>query len=192
VKLFALFAFAASGCSFSLSFESDDSGLPALHDGAVDAPIDARIDAAVIDAAPPIDAGPDAMQTWVQIETITIPCNGTNVMSTNLLASGVTYRLRASGTCIANDNNNSGADAEYVGYNFLNGPFDTSSNVDCGIAVNDTTPGQDKLPDWGAYTSSHNYQTMWMGLGARITVMFHDPDFDNNEGSLTLAIDAFQ
>lgn len=196
VNLLALVGFvalAASGCSFSLSFDPrEDAQLPAIRDGQSDAPVDARVDAPVIDAAPPIDAAPDAMPTWVQLETLTIPCDGSEVMSMNMLANSTTYRLRASGTCTVNDNNNSRGDAEYVGYNVGGGPFDAASNVDCGMAVNDTTPGPTKLPRWGNYTSSHNYETMWMGLGARITVKFHDAEYDNNEGSLTLAIDAFQ
>ncbi|MFN0251358.1 MAG: hypothetical protein ACKV2T_31070 [Kofleriaceae bacterium] len=178
-----------AGCTFSVKLDGTSDG--PLADARVDA-IDApSTDAALVDAVLPVDAGPDAMPTWIEIEVVSVPCTGTEVASTMLLQPNTTYRLRASGQCISNTNGPSRADAEYAAWNYTF-PVDSSSGVDLGLAVNDTTPGDTKLPDWGSYASSHEYTTMWVGLGAPITVMFHDPDFSNNAGTLSLAIDAFQ
>ena len=66
------------------------------------------------------------------------------------------------------------------------------SNIDAGLAIDDTTPGMTKLPAWGTYTTSHSYQVEWTGTGAAITAMFHEPNFSNNNGGLTLEILALQ
>lgn len=187
MKLAAMLAL-ASGCTFSIKIEATDDA--SVIDSSSNNSIDARTDALPTDAAPPIDAGPDAMPMWTLLETIVVPCDGTEVLSTNVLAASVTYRLRSIGECVTNDSNNSHGDAEYV-YNQF-GTNSSSQSVDCGLAINDTTPDVEKLPDWGAYQSSHNYTATYLGLGARIIAKFHDPNYSNNSGQLTLAIDHLQ
>jgi hypothetical protein len=151
---------------------------------------DAMIDAA-IDASP--DAPPDAPPVWTTIDTLTVSCRGTTLMSSVVLQQNVMYKLRATGECIANDQNGSKADADYVGYNInQNVPLDTVSNVDSGIAIDDTTPGPSKQPKWGTFTATHAYEVMWPGAGAVVTVRFHSSDYTNNSGSLTLQIQALQ
>lgn len=147
-----------------------------------DAPIDAVIDAA-IDAPPP---------TWVLVETLSVPCGGTVITSSTVLQSTGTYRLRASGTCVANTANGSRMDAEYVGYNVVSPPADVAQGVDIGLAVDDPTPGSIKQPRWGGYTSSHVYERPWSGTGATITARMHDAEYDNNSGSVSLEIYALQ
>lgn len=189
VKSAAVIALLASGCTFSIQLEPAD-GPPAPDDARADAAVDAAIDAPPLDAILPIDASPDAMPDWVQIDMISVPCIGTEIMSSASLAAGTMYRLRATGTCIANDGDDVRGDAEYIYNNF--GTVDSSGGVDMGIAVNDTTPGTEKLPRWGSYTNTHVYSAMWVGLGATVVVKYHDPNYNNNSGELTLFIDAFQ
>jgi len=187
-RLYPALIIGTTACTFSIKIEATDDA--SILDSSSNNSIDARTDALPGDAAPPIDAGPDAMPAWTLLETIVVPCDGTEVLSTNVLAASVTYRLRASGECVTNDSNNSHGDAEYV-YNQF-GTSSSSQSTDCGIAINDTTPGMDKLPNWGGYQSSHNYSATYLGLGARIIAKFHDPNYDNNDGQLTLAIDHLQ
>lgn len=189
VKSVAFLVMLTSGCTFAVELGGASDG--AMPDGAR---ADARtIDSMTgpIDAVLPIDAGPDAMPMWVQLEVLVVPCSGMSVISNTALEIGVSYRLRASGNCIANVTFTSRADAEFTGYN-LGIPDDDAGGVDMGIAINDTTPGASKLPDWGSYASSHEYTALWVGLGAPITAMFHDPDFSNNSGMLAVAIDAYR
>ena len=175
------------GCSFHPNNVGSTDGAPATSDaapGTHDAQHGAAADAA-------IDAPPDAPLTWVTVETLTIPCLAQGVPSTTVLASGVTYHLRASGECITATSSGSKSDAEYIGYN-ITSPVDVYSGVDYGIAINDLTEGLTKQPHWGDYTTTHTYEVSWVGAGATITAEYHDADNTNNSGSLTLEIVAYQ
>jgi hypothetical protein len=144
VKSAALLGLVA-GCTFSVKLDGASEGPAADARVDIDAP---SIDAALVDAVLPVDANPP-MPTWVQIETLSVPCTGTEVVSTTLLQPNTTYRLRASGQCIANTTGPSRADAEYAAWNYTT-PSNSPSGIDLGLAVNDTTPGGTKLPDWGS------------------------------------------
>jgi len=133
-----------------------------------------------------VDAGTPG---WMVIETISVPCNG-QVKVSQVLASGVTYRVRASGQC--NVDQFLGidvlADAEYQGTLI---PRDKDNNIDTGIAINDTTLGSTKFPHWGNYTSTHSYEISGPGQGAPITLRYHDKAnnaYGNNSGALTIEI----
>ena len=185
----------ASACGFELRARDLPTGIDAsaddaaqLDDGHPDTTSDVTPDA-MPDASP--DAPPDAPPMWTDVETRTIPCSGASVTSTTVLIAGVTYRLRASGTCIVNDVNNSQADPDWHYFN-LGTPRDTEAGVDNGIAIDDATPGASKLPSWGAYSSAHTYTVDWVGGGAVITARYHDSNYSNNSGSLTLTIQALQ
>lgn len=187
----------AAGCGFNASTGgTGDPNIDAANvDAAVDAPADRTIDAAidapvVIDA--PIDAAIDAPPPmWTVVETLPVSCLNVASTSTFVLLAGVTYRLQASGNCVANTANGSRGDAEYVGYN-INNLLDTAGGIDTGIAVNDLTPGSTKNPRWGAYTATHEYEVMWLGTGTTITANVHADNYSNNSGSLTLKILALQ
>jgi hypothetical protein len=194
MRLAVLVAFVLPACGFSAPQGKPGNGGVTADAPAIDSPVapmpDAAIDAA-IDAAP--DAPPDAPPVWTTIDTLTVSCRGMTLTSNVVLQQGTTYKLRASGECIANDQNGSKADAEYVGYNInQNVPLDSVSNVDNGIAVNDTTTGTTKDPRWGMFASNHQYEVMWPGTGAAITVKYHSADYSNNSGSLTLQIQSLQ
>jgi len=184
----------AAGCGFNAGTGSGtgDPDIDAANvDAAVDGPTDPTIDAPLaIDA--PIDAAVDApAPMWTVVETLTVSCLNLTSTSTYVLLAGVTYRLQASGSCVANTANGSRGDAEYVGYN-INNLVDTAGGVDTGIAVDDLTPGSTKNPRWGAYTATHEYEVMWMGTGTTITAKVHADNYSNNSGSLTLKILALQ
>ncbi len=148
-------------------------------------------DASHVSADAAIDAPPDAPKRWVTLEMLTVPCLNQGIPSTTVLASGVTYHLRASGECITNTSSGSKSDAEYIGYNITQ-PVDVYSGVDYGIAINDLTEGSTKQPHWGDYTTTHVYEVSWVGAGATITAEYHDADNTNNSGSLSLEILSYQ
>lgn len=136
------------------------------------------------------DAAPDAPPlAWVAVESITVPVNGTQVMSAMTMQSGVAYRLRASGTFVIQSESGTQGDAEWWNFASLQ---DGVSGVDVGLAVNDTAVNTTRTPKWGAYQSSHVYEVDWTGNGARLVAMLHDGNYGNNTGSLTLTILAWQ
>jgi hypothetical protein len=126
---------------------------------------------------------------WTVVETLTVPGDGSNVVSQMVLEGNVAYRLRASGTFNMNTNLDWMADAEY--YNFA-APIDAVSGVDLGIGVDDATVDAVRAPHWGDYADSHVYEIDFPGTGAAITANYHDAVTYDNEGSLTLAILAWQ
>jgi hypothetical protein len=139
----------------------------------------------------PDAATPDAsVPGWMVIETISVPCSGQVVASQTMLATGVTYRVRASGQCKVGSFLGADilADAEYQGTLL---PRDKDNNIDTGIAINDTTLGSNKFPHWGNYTSTHRYEISGPGQGAPITLRYHDNAtnaYGDNTGALTIEI----
>ncbi len=173
-------AIGLAGCGFTASKGSsgDKTDATPPRDASVESPL-------------PIDAPPDAPPVWTVVNTLQVPCTNASVTSTFVLLAGVMYKLHASGECITNTANNAKGDAEYLGYN-IGLTLDSVSNVDSGIAVNDPTPGPAKEPRWGSFTTTHEYEVMWMGSGATIVAKFHSADYSNNSGSLTLQILSLQ
>ena len=151
---------------------------PANNDAATsvtDAAIDAEIDAPV-----------DAPATWQVIETITVDsANPTPVSSKTVLAAGVVYHLRASGSLTATIDGLPG-DADYWDFNQ---PKDNGCCEDIGLGIDDLVVNDlDTRPNWGAYTTTHVYEVEWTGNGAVIQALFQDTVYGNNAGSLTLEI----
>jgi hypothetical protein len=145
-------------------------------------------DASPPDASPPDAALPDAGP--VLLETLTIPCDGTTVVSSTVLTNGVTFTLRASGTCTV-ANNVPGpdvlGDAEFFDTDFSN-PQDSFAGTDLGIAIDDDVLDDPKSPKWGSFDISHIYSIDFIGSGSTISLNFHDPNFSNNSGDLTVEI----
>lgn len=151
------------------------------------------------DARPRTDAGPDPFDGAppspdaapiepVLLDTLTIPATGEIVTSTAVLETSASYRLVAQGVVDVRDGDYSG-DADYWWSNdlgFIGG--DSSGGVDLGLAIDDTTIDGNRSPDWGDYTDSHIYQASMTGTGSTLTAQFHDPNYGNNGGSLTLEI----
>lgn len=162
-------------------------GQPGPEDASTELPVDAR------DPRP--DAPPDAPPEppmWRVVETLMVPCTGVTVTSNVVLDPETPYRLRATGTCVANDNSGSRADAEYAGWGLFGGVSDVVSQVDIGIAIDDPTPRPSNQPDWGSATLAHDYVVDWPGTGRPLSATFHDPDLTNNSGQLTLTILAYR
>jgi len=178
---------ACCGCSFSPGKFGGGGSSDVIDAPLDDSSADARLTDASPDGAP---IGSDAM--WVDIETMQVPCLSATVTSTHVLAAGVTYRLRTSGTCVIGSNGLLG-DAEY--WNFNNGtPTDIAANgtIDIGIAINDPTMDLPKQPHWGNYTSGHVYQIDWIGAGSTIDALYHEQGPSNNSGNITLVIQSLQ
>jgi hypothetical protein len=137
---------------------------------------------------------------FVLVETIPVPRFGAVRTSTAVLQSGVTYKLRASGTITVADGSPCPfADAEFERFDasgsdscgiFGDLAFD---GTDTGIGVNDSVLDGAKFPKWGAYTTSHEYTIDFVGLGAPITVMYHDCPgcTGDNTGPNTLQLEIF-
>jgi hypothetical protein len=93
--------------------------------------VDAAGDAtqATVDAPP--DSPPQTNKSWVVIETLTVPVNGTSVTSQTALTNGVTYHLRASGTFVIQSSQ--GTLAEFWDFANTAGPQEGVAGVDCGM-----------------------------------------------------------
>ncbi len=186
------------GCSFDPSTRlSDDTGSDGGSGPRADAdPAPPDADPAAPDAGPGVPDGaagePDAAPptpTYQIIETLTVAVNGSSTVSTTVLNSGETYRLRVSGTFIISTGNQWEADAEYFDFGNLPSSLqDTVTGVDNGVAVDDTTVNSTRTPQWGAYQADHVYEIDFVGKGATISTNLHDGNYSNNTGSLTLDI----
>jgi hypothetical protein len=140
------------------------------HDAAI-APIDAMVDV-------PGDAGP--------LATLTIPTTGAAVVSPFPLTAAVNYRIRAFGTFVINPAMGWDCDAEF--YGFPSNTMDVAGSVDVGIAIDDVDVDSTRTPRWGTYAASHVYEVTIEGKGSTISINFHDLDYSNNSGTLTVEI----
>lgn len=177
-----LIAALASACTFTPGVLA-----PERDGGADDVPGDGRR----VTSDGRTDARDAHTPSWVVVETLTVPANGVQVTSTLALDAGVTYRLRASGTWVIQNNigNGTRADAEWWNFEDLQ---DGVIGVDVGLAINDTSNDAIRTPKWGPYNPSHVYEVDWVGDGQPIVAMMHDGNYANNTGSLTLDILAWQ
>ncbi len=143
-------------------------------------------DATIGDPDSSLDAPPDAPPTWQVIETLTInSASSTAQTSTTVLANGVVYHLRASGT-LSNVIDPHPGDADYFDFT---APKDKGCCEDIGLGINDVVVAdQETQPNWGPYSPNHIYEIEWTGAGATITALFQDTFYDNNVGNLTLEI----
>jgi hypothetical protein len=125
---------------------------------------------------------------FIVLEELMVPATGGAVTSTNMLRTGIRYRLRARGTIYVDLQIM--ADAEF--WRVPEQPEDVISTVDVGLAVNDPTIDNIRTPRWGAYRNTHIYEVEWVGNGGPIVAQFHDGNFTTNSGMLTLEILARQ
>ncbi|MGE0548718.1 MAG: hypothetical protein AB7O24_13575 [Kofleriaceae bacterium] len=166
----------AVGCGFqpvSTQTAHDDAATDAANDSPMtksDADIDAPLE-----------------PEWTAIETLIVAADGTEVKSVTVLATGVEYRLRATGTWVIQNNVNPKTEADAEWWDFAN-PVTNAGGVDVGLAINDADVDGSRQPDWGAYNASHEYEVTWMGAGEQIVANIHDGNFSNDEGSLSLTI----
>jgi hypothetical protein len=187
-----LLALAASACGF------DPAGGRANQDlgpGNADASLGGQPDGASPGTADGAAGGPDAGDPGgeVKVDEFTVPSTGGEAESTFVLLAGVEYRLVVSGIVTVSDQNGGfSSDAEYYWKDSAPGSvFDGQPGeepIDIGVAIDDDDLDAAKSPDWGFPTADHVYDTVWPGANKTITATFHDPNYDNNEGSFTLRI----
>lgn len=127
--------------------------------------------------------------TPTHVETVTVPSDGSSVTSTNVLESGVTYLLEASGTANAGDTID--FDAKYSITNRI--LEDTWTDIVSGYESHganllDLKVNNDFV-DWGTYNDGHIYWLSVMGSGTPVTLQIYDIYYPNNVGSLTVDID---
>lgn len=134
-------------------------------------------------------AMPDAA---VLLDTFTVPVDGTTATSAIILVAGLHYALVASGTFTAVPPAvDPLADAEYYDMTDpIDGPkdIDTSSMIDFGLAIDQSTAVATKTVHWGAYRSDHIYTVDYVGTGTAITATLFDCCYNDNAGSLLLQI----
>lgn len=136
------------------------------------------------------DAQPDSI-TLQRRETISVPVDGHSVTSEMTLQSGRLYLLRAAGTFYIGAYPSVG-DAEYA-YDPASGHIqlhcaNDPSQTELGIGVNDSVPDSNKFPHWGPFNQSHVYVIGFVGKGAPITLNYHDCNYADNTGALSVAI----
>ncbi len=147
------------------------------------------------------------------LETVTVPSTGTTVYSTNLLQSGKSYLLVASGTyvywpsnpaglydAIANPGGAGIADAEYA----LRPPASSTPYAYNPYPYSAWIYGEDAYPPgleaaldivvdgndvyWGSANPNHNYYYIYVGTGAAASFRIFDDFYGDNSGSLTVKI----
>jgi hypothetical protein len=144
------------------------------------------IDAASSTSDAATDAALDAPKTWQVVETMQVDSASSNALtSQTMLANGVTYRLRASGT-VTNVIDDKQGDADWWDFGV---PKDNGCCEDIGLGIDDLVVNDlDTQPNWGAYSATHVYEVDWIGTGATITALYQDTYYGNNIGTITLDI----
>jgi len=127
------------------------------------------------------------------IETVTVSSDESTTTSTNVLESGVTYLLEASGTYrFANWGDYGIADAEYsnriassYGPGWVLGddvfpPTYPAHSLDININGSNV--------DWGDYNPEHVYKILFSGKGNTVDFSIYDSHYGDNSGNLTVDI----
>ena len=123
-------------------------------------------------------------QEWTLFDTITVPSNG-NPASSNVLESGVTYRLEASGTFTYNSAGD-WADAEWY---LKNGDVVKGDTEGSKPYVLDTSiDGYSMNRDWGDYNAEHIYTILLDGTGSTADFSIYDSYYGDNNGFITVEI----
>ena len=128
-----------------------------------------------------------------------VPVTGSSVVSQTALLQGITYKLKAVGSAQMEVSALFGfyeqGDAEYAFDPSFSFPFfpPTTDNcilgsVDIGLAVNSTVNSAQKSPYWGSYNTAHTYIANFIGIGAPISVNYHNCIFAGSQGLLTVQI----
>lgn len=121
------------------------------------------------------------------IETVTVPANkSTDTLSSNILASGINYILKARGVANAGDNiqfdarysYRSGSSTEWTD---LVSHYESYEATLLDLLFNGTTP-------WGDYNSSHEYEATVSGTGDYAHFKIYDIYYPNNTGNLFVDI----
>ena len=133
--------------------------------------------------------------TPTHVETVTVPSDGSSVTSTNVLESGATYLLEASGTyiywpscpefapCTADAKHSHRPSTSY-GPGWISGDALPSPWTNYLEILIDSTPVA-----WGVYNDDHVYTITHTGTGNTVGFNMLDSGYGDNSGSLTVDID---
>ncbi len=116
-----------------------------------------------------------------QLEKISVPVDGSSVVSNTILEFGIIYKLRASGTFTIGGPGFADAEYAFGDGNIYDHCNIDPSDVDLGIGVDGIR--------WGGYKSDHVYLVDFVGIGAPITISYRDCNYpDNSPGDLSVEI----
>jgi len=128
-------------------------------------------------------------------ETLIVPVDGSTITSATTLQAGKSYLLRVTGTFIIASPPCPFADAEFARFEANNTcvlpgtPQDFVGPYDIGVGINSATVNNNKGITWSTtFKPTHRYTASFVGLGAPISVNYHDTFYPDNSGSLTLEI----
>jgi len=127
--------------------------------------------------------------TQTFVETVTVPAiSSTPTTSTNPLALGTQYILKASGTADAGDGIQFDARYSYrtgssVGWTDSVSTYESYGATLLDLSFDSTTP-------WGNYSPSHAYQSLVTGDGNLASFLINDIYYPNNTGNLSVEIDS--
>jgi hypothetical protein len=132
-------------------------------------------------------------EEFAPVETLVVPTNGSSATSVMTLESGALYKIRASGTFHIGGGGDSTGDAEYADFgeiptSVIDNCGDSTSGVDLGLGINDAVNDSLKSPKWGPFSADHVYTVDFVGLGAPVTLNYHDCNYEDNVGFLTVEI----
>jgi hypothetical protein len=128
-------------------------------------------------------------------ETLSVPVDGSTIISATTLQAGKSYLLRATGTFTIATPPCPLADAEFARFETNNTcvlpgtPQDFVGAYDVGVGINSPIANNNKGITWATtFNPTHQYTVSFAGLGAPINVNYHDTLYSDNSGSLTLEI----
>jgi len=128
-------------------------------------------------------------------ETLTVPVDGSTITSATTLQAGKSYLLRVTGTFTIAPSPCPLADAEFARFEANNTcvlpgtPQDFVGPYDVGVGINSAIANDNKGITWSTtFNPTHQYTVGFVGLGAPISVNYHDTLYTDNSGSLTLEI----
>ena len=103
------------------------------------------------------------------------------------------YKIKASGTFFVGGPGDGLGDAEYA--QLEDPPSSLQDNcgwdpndIDLGIGINDSINDNEKLPSWGNFEPNHVYAIDFAGQASPIGLNYHDCDYGDNSGSLTVEV----
>jgi hypothetical protein len=127
------------------------------------------------------------------METIQVRVDGTDATTKTVLKRGVEYRIEVSGTALVGGPAGGVGDAEYFGFSGARGPLNSCAlspkeSLDVGLAFDYGGSAVTKSPNWGGYNPEHLYKTFVVGVGEPLKLKYHDCDYRDNSGLLTVNI----
>jgi RHS repeat-associated protein len=112
------------------------------------------------------------------VETLSIPLNGSDVTTANVLTNGRQYHLVASGQVRVGTGLT--ADAEYIDNGSSVDDASSGTVIDYGISIGGGTAGALKSQSWGSFQSDGVYAVSRAGSGSALSFSFWDNNYGDN------------